>query len=1453
MQNVVRYVDSLNPADPLLQRSLMWTQLITLDKWSERLDVILGGICSTELVICILHAIVNNHTRLVQSSTIQGLTKLTTYLYGRLSGTFIDKLKETNGKDIAIITGMITQKIIAISEGKAKYYKHDLVLLSLSVFAKCFSTYAYKASDEGDGSFLLQFERAIRIELNDWLGDYLPPVISQDGKCLCCPVELQIWSQLFEIGDQFVGIKKWSEPFSNRLADRIKDLQRDHMIQIFYMDTDKYHHELGKTISESLFSCITTMLQEDEKPLLSWFQSLISEKQSIREKTGSILSQLLVRKWPLAANPTAVLRHVLEWTRIRNFLEFRDTQELMEAFTKEARGYIEEAYSCLQLAYAEIISGGITLEKLKIVTHKKYLTQFTDLFSLYKVKYWRDLSVNLKDIINIRQNEVAAFEDHKLLVGHLLITCRTTEIDVPLKGLDDRMAITRTALRLSDICNPITFQGTAAKPSEGFKPQLTFFNMSPLVMAMLKPFYTCSKSLLFHSLWNEKALLLKQAGTKLTSLDDVANHMWKPVYDHTLKTLFKKVADETMQLGDIDKYLTDNFNEAIVLRKELFTLADVYNNTNTGWIETRSHQIFSYRGIQQQADMAKHLLSMKDSLNLRGDFEALKTLSEMGQPSFKNKELRQIDQGVIAASKVVEQVGFKQLRCLEEAAKAPEFIKWMRAEIKDVNELKVFVDLAMIQAGETDLEMDRVSCFHGAAMGYAPIIFDLKDNSDCNDLLEACKKLWSALDSDPELPLKLRDAKRYIHWLRGIKVEQQGGETPAISQLESINSRGTYIIGKLLDNTFQMEGKKLQGVSLILKVKGSTGLTITTEDRLYTVEELKDLQGKLNLVVGEKQKESGKSHIDYFIQVFTAAQQVADAYEDLCKAGCLLFSQWKVTLYCQRLGKVSVHVDFGSSKPLSGKQKLLKELDALRKFLRKCLADWREYMDTERSKSYHLNYYTTEQVVFLRQSLTVFRRNATRPIDPQHINPQVLALLSSVKRVCSPKDIQDAVKSVVGEDDPTLKHGKPDASEKDSTATESRKDIKDVKKDALRKLVRKLQRFKFPLEHIEAAFQELGEDKSLNEYKGSLELSLAQLWTEYLTTMKQSDLEDCLSLQHLGQILSHLAKKGCHCQMDLETMQAILQQLPGVLCGTLAPEEVLPKMEENGAITEDDLKKIRGQPNNQKRVQLLLRILRRKPLSSYDTFMRTLKATRPDLHKSVKHIEAMQISRYRLLILCSSRKDESSQIVTALNTYRVDIPKSDQKLISNFMYIQFQKEAAAEGSTVARRINPHGGAIEVVLSHRSGVGKSLRVKRHSAALREQLKGQVAEPVCVTIPLHESQVNENNIVKILLQHQKPYGTPPRLFHIDVAPMVTYGLDHFLFTLLVTGGVRDSEGHVWRRNPHDLYVIEITDNADLNISDVGSRGSVPFHAFLPTTTCNAPTDVQHEIQRKEPGNY
>ena len=70
-------------------------------------------------------------------------------------------------------------------------------------------------------------------------------------------------------------------------------------------------------------------------------------------------------------------------------------------------------------------------------------------------------------------------------------------------------------------------------------------------------------------------------------------------------------------------------------------------------------------------------------------------------------------------------------------------------------ELKVLVDLAIISAGETDIETARITCLHTSCLGFAPLIFDLKPSFGFNELMTTCDPVWSAVDTDPTLPEKL--------------------------------------------------------------------------------------------------------------------------------------------------------------------------------------------------------------------------------------------------------------------------------------------------------------------------------------------------------------------------------------------------------------------------------------------------------------------------------------------------------------------------------------------------------------------------------------------------------------------------------------------------------------------------------------------------------------------------
>ena len=85
-------------------------------------------------------------------------------------------------------------------------------------------------------------------------------------------------------------------------------------------------------------------------------------------------------------------------------------------------------------------------------------------------------------------------------------------------------------------------------------------------------------------------------------------------------------------------------------------------------------------------------------------------------------------------------------------------------------ELKVLVDLALISAGESDMETDRISSLHTSCLGFAPLIFDLRESEEqkvnFDDLVKACGPVWKAVETDHSLPQKLVRSEMHFVLLR---------------------------------------------------------------------------------------------------------------------------------------------------------------------------------------------------------------------------------------------------------------------------------------------------------------------------------------------------------------------------------------------------------------------------------------------------------------------------------------------------------------------------------------------------------------------------------------------------------------------------------------------------------------------------------------------------------------
>ena len=63
--------------------------------------------------------------------------------------------------------------------------------------------------------------------------------------------------------------------------------------------------------------------------------------------------------------------------------------------------------------------------------------------------------------------------------------------------------------------------------------------------------------------------------------------------------------------------------------------------------------------------------------------------------------------------------------------------------------------MAIISAGETDMETARITCLHASCLGFAPLIFDLENSVGFSRLMRICEPVWNAVDADPKLPEKL--------------------------------------------------------------------------------------------------------------------------------------------------------------------------------------------------------------------------------------------------------------------------------------------------------------------------------------------------------------------------------------------------------------------------------------------------------------------------------------------------------------------------------------------------------------------------------------------------------------------------------------------------------------------------------------------------------------------------
>uniref|UniRef100_A0A663EII0 RING-type E3 ubiquitin transferase n=1 Tax=Aquila chrysaetos chrysaetos TaxID=223781 RepID=A0A663EII0_AQUCH len=735
-------------------------------------------------------------------------------------------------------------------------------------------------------------------------------------------------------------------------------------------------------------------------------QSNLLEKLSSYNmgRFSQLVSTIIVKSWPIKNGQPEddfdeVLRHVLTWPDIKHIFSFNGTNtKLLEKLTDEAKNVMAIADSVLMSVTDDIQKGCILVKHLEeIFQHEKhFLSEHQQLLRENKELLQREL----KELLQRRKKELTLLRKDQKAIGTFLNMCKKVQasVKVDVGELEFQHLEDLCSKRLNTVVNV------------GKRPLQTYYNLSPELKEFVQKMHSFKDSLTFQQFWEEAA---QEAGKEYKSseeeeeeeeddnivpaldLSEVFCSLISPCFV-SYERLYNDLRSGSLTLSAVDTIFQEFTNHPEDLKTELNIICKLRPEEDRDWVDQRFQQIQQYHEMHLTFDAAKIIANVREILNLSGDFSILENLLDIVSIPFfsSTQKLDSISPELMHAKRLLQGITVKRRGCLRELAQQKEFVCWVREALKGTNELKVFVDLASISAGENDMDVDRVACFHDTVHGYSSLLYELKQESGFKDFMHCLGKLWRALDSDENLPKKLHASAQHLEWLKIVKESHGSVELSSLSLAAAINSRGIYVLRAPAD------GQKVSLDNVVhFTLPRSSGDNEASQK--YSLAELRELQNKLMLMSAKGEQ---GLEVEKFSEIFSNVQRLAQAFIDLYSAGNMLFRSWLAHVYCSPERESCVLIDFslGLIPVLEGRGDMAAVLPGLCKTMESFLESWKSFIYEKRFQHFYLNYYTAEQLVYLCTELG-------QGMPSQN----ALMMLSFLKHNCTEQDVLRASRSEV--------------------------------------------------------------------------------------------------------------------------------------------------------------------------------------------------------------------------------------------------------------------------------------------------------------------------------------------------------------------------------------------------------------------------------------------------------
>jgi hypothetical protein len=349
-----------------------------------------------------------------------------------------------------------------------------------------------------------------------------------------------------------------------------------------------------------------------------------------------------------------------------------------------------------------------------------------------------------------------------------------------------------------------------------------------------------------------------------------------------------RLSDLETSISEVQEYFEDVYSKKRLV-EDLAVLEE--HSKRNGWAKQAEASIIRLFTIKQYSNAANAIIKAAEALGRQTSFEVVEKIlkATQGEAGFLNQPLKIINEELVKAGKTFSTWTPDQVGMLLSLTKSGKIIKWLKENFKDRTDIKGFYELATISAGESDLEVDKVSNFYQSVTGFSPLILDLNiQNCTFDAFLSACSSVFAVLARDDKIADKLIDSNRNLEWIKECKKQQGSVEQTSMTMVSKINETGIYTIcmpsGKAASLKTIQKCVKMSYQKVAIQI----GPKVLAE---VSLDDLQELRSKLMLITAGT---DGKKEVDRFTRLFSLVELVTKHFIALENAGCHLFSHWKL-------------------------------------------------------------------------------------------------------------------------------------------------------------------------------------------------------------------------------------------------------------------------------------------------------------------------------------------------------------------------------------------------------------------------------------------------------------------------------------------------------------------------------------------------------------------------------